>query len=177
MFCFGAGGQLGDDYALVINHSQGDKLKKVFSVITLTAAMLAGGALAAGPAQAAGCNYSSCANQDPVAQGCGADAYTIWAYPNAKEVRWSPSCQAAWLRSSTPAHIYGFDTNSTMRTYKTIGSQVPVYTKAWGSGDKKISNMIPLASNQFIQVELPGYYGNGGIYYPNYTPVLNTLPY
>ena len=62
----------------------------------------------AGTSYAAGCYATSCDNLGPVSQGCDGDAVTktsATARNNSSlkvELRWSPTCQAAWARVSDP---------------------------------------------------------------------------
>lgn len=143
-------------------------MRKILSVIVASLALLAGGALTAAPAQAGTCIVTSCYDKDPVTTGCGDGAYTIWAY-GYDEVRYSPSCQAAWIRSNSPAHFLGQSTATTMRTYNNATGGTIIWRKDVPLHSKKISNMIPLRPTQFIQVELK----TG--YYSQFTPMLNTV--
>ncbi|MEV7565940.1 DUF2690 domain-containing protein [Streptomyces tanashiensis] len=60
----------------------------------------------AGTSYAAGCSGAGCDNRGPVSMGCDGDAVTkasVTARNNPglrAELRWSPSCTAAWVRVS-----------------------------------------------------------------------------
>ncbi|MEU6163265.1 DUF2690 domain-containing protein [Streptomyces tanashiensis] len=58
----------------------------------------------AGTSYAAGCSGAGCDNRGPVSMGCDADAVTKGSATSRThsglrvELRWSPTCQAAWAR-------------------------------------------------------------------------------
>ncbi|MCX4984639.1 DUF2690 domain-containing protein [Streptomyces sp. NBC_00572] len=61
----------------------------------------------AGTSYAAGCYGTGCDNRGPVSTGCDADAVTKGSATSRTnsnlrvELRWSPTCQAAWARVTT----------------------------------------------------------------------------
>ncbi|MGA5067497.1 DUF2690 domain-containing protein [Streptomyces griseoluteus] len=61
----------------------------------------------AGTSYAAGCYGAGCDNLGPVSQSCDGDAVTkATAYADGSlkaELRWSPACQAAWVRVTDPS--------------------------------------------------------------------------
>ncbi|MCX4984638.1 DUF2690 domain-containing protein [Streptomyces sp. NBC_00572] len=61
----------------------------------------------AGTSYAAGCSGAGCDNKGPVSMGCDGDAVTkqtATADGSLKaELRWSPACQAAWVRVTDPS--------------------------------------------------------------------------
>lgn len=153
----------------------GGKVKRILSVIVTSIALLAGTVLAAAPAQAAGCNYTSCYNRDPVAQGCGADAITVWAWAD-NEVRWSRACQAGWIRNLSGSHIAGYGWDTTMSSGNAVWSagklgMQTLYSVRWSRSQSKITTMVPMGTNQLAQVEIR----NTNPW--SYTPLLNTQPY
>ncbi|MEU6624102.1 DUF2690 domain-containing protein [Streptomyces litmocidini] len=63
----------------------------------------------AGTSYAAGCTGAGCDNLGPVSQACDGDAVTKASVSDGidkAELRWSPKCQAAWVRVTDP---YGPD--------------------------------------------------------------------
>ncbi len=101
-------------------------------------------------AMAAGtCTWSACDGRDPQTSGCSADGQTLDSFTSNidgyayVELRYSPSCHAAWARLTTgaagePTHSY-----LTLNTYSSSsgGSPITEYwkkvtnsTNDWGSG-------------------------------------------
>ncbi|MGW0119350.1 DUF2690 domain-containing protein [Streptomyces sp. NPDC003327] len=77
-------------------------------VATVSAAALATALVPlGGTSYAAGCSGAGCDNLGPVSQGCDGDAVTKrTAYADGSlkaELRWSPACQAAWVRVTDPS--------------------------------------------------------------------------
>lgn len=71
--------------------------------------LAASGTALATPANAAGCYGSSCEGKDPAAY-CQSDAITPsngahWLGPAYLELRYSPSCRAAWARISRAPYV------------------------------------------------------------------------
>lgn len=76
-------------------------MKRILGALLATSALLGGGVAAAAPASAAtSCYASSCNGLDPGKTTCANDAKTI-ATGNGSgniQLRYSPSCRAAWAR-------------------------------------------------------------------------------
>jgi Protein of unknown function (DUF2690) len=68
--------------------------------VLLTALLLALVLGPAGPASAASCKGATCQNKNPQTSGCAADAVDLADITDAFriELRYSPTCQAAWTR-------------------------------------------------------------------------------
>ncbi|WP_210585453.1 DUF2690 domain-containing protein [Streptomyces sp. GESEQ-35] len=80
------------------------KLSARVSVV-VTAAMAAVLIPLAGTSYAASCSGTGCDNKGPVTYGCDGDAVTKKTVSDGirkAELRWSASCQAAWVRGSDP---------------------------------------------------------------------------
>lgn len=94
------------------------RLKPIAIAAAIAAALSATAMLpgTAGARLAGGCSGYNCDYQDPIAEGCNQDAYTVGAstIDDAQgnqlgyvELRWSPSCQTNWARvTSTSGAIY-----------------------------------------------------------------------
>jgi hypothetical protein len=142
-------------------------LSRKIGASLLGAAMLLGaGLLVAPPAQAATCWYGSCDERDPQTTGCSADAYDIgWVHSGTMNyaIRWSPSCQAAWVRATR----YEVSTrnagawNMTLRTYTSSMQELWHVSFVYSSGcnnDFCWSPMIPMSTSMLISASVPGYY-------------------
>ncbi|MGW7544403.1 DUF2690 domain-containing protein [Streptomyces sp. NPDC054770] len=84
------------------------KVRNWATTLTVLALAAAGTAIAT-PANAAGCYGSTCEGKDP-ATYCQSDAITpsngaIWLGSAYVELRYSPSCRAAWARISRAAYV------------------------------------------------------------------------
>ena len=86
--------------------------RRRFVTVLTTLAVGAATVLAISPPAAAetavGCRAESCTGKSPYTQGCGATAHTIdeFTYGGVRfELRYSPACQAAWTRVTTPRHF------------------------------------------------------------------------
>ncbi|MFE9772057.1 DUF2690 domain-containing protein [Streptomyces sp. NPDC005931] len=114
------------------------------TITVLAAAALAAGGLTAAsgtPAAAAatgGCYASGCEGKDP-SQYCASDATTpvsgVWLGQAYVELRYSPSCRAAWARIS---HA-GYDTRDQFTPYATVhrnsdGKEYTCWVPQGGSG-------------------------------------------
>lgn len=132
------------------------------------AVLLGAGLLVAPPAQAATCGYASCAQQDPQSTGCSVGAYDI-GYPQdgtmAYAIRWSPTCQTAWLRATWDqvAIRNAGSWGKTLRTYTSsyqLVWQINVGSSAGCNSDFCWTPMIPMTSDMLINVStaVPGYY-------------------
>jgi hypothetical protein len=105
-------------------------VKRITTTILLTAAAMSGaGLVAPSPASAAtSCYGSSCTGLDPSATTCQNDAETVegpGGIPGniAIELRYSPSCRAAWARlknATSSNHITVENTNG--NTYSASGT-------------------------------------------------------
>jgi hypothetical protein len=105
---------------------------KLGVVLSLLAIVLGSTVVAPTPAAAAGCSSSGCNGLDPQAAGCSSDAYTldtIWPDRGGikLELRYSPSCYAAWARYYNAydgnygrAEIHGCGSNFCYVNRKTI---------------------------------------------------------
>ncbi|WP_428995028.1 DUF2690 domain-containing protein [Kribbella qitaiheensis] len=93
------------------------------------------------PASAAGCYRQGCNNQDPQAMGCSADAKSLDSYTwNGfyVEMRFSPSCSAAWTRATVNDCSHGgsiktiawYDWQATQWAAQS-NVQVPCYGTTW----------------------------------------------
>lgn len=84
------------------------RFTRVTSVVTALAIGAVTMLVTSQPASAAaGCQGSNCTGKSPYAQGCGPSARTIdeFTYAGVRfEMRYSPVCQAAWTRVTTPRH-------------------------------------------------------------------------
>jgi hypothetical protein len=123
---------------------------------------------------AAACNSSSCNGRDPHSTGCDVGAYDLdnftspidgYAYV---QLRYSPSCNAAWARLTTgssgmPSHSY-----LTLNVYHTAsgGSPAAEYLKKvtdstnnWGSGVVSWSYMN--SYTDYVQACLKNIYEDG----------------
>lgn len=80
--------------------------RRAGAVLASAAVMFAGALYVAPAASAATCYASTCSGNDPQTTGCSSDAYTAYtttAYnangaPVTVELRYSPTCRAAWSR-------------------------------------------------------------------------------
>jgi hypothetical protein len=96
------------------------------AVIALLAALVAIGVHPT-PAAAAACTYSACNGRDPQSTGCAVGARTIADFESEQdgfmyvELRYSPTCHAAWARSTVAAPgmmphawlvLYGYHSSS-----------------------------------------------------------------
>ncbi|WP_043663205.1 DUF2690 domain-containing protein [Streptomyces xylophagus] len=84
------------------------KVRNWGASVTVLVLAAAGTAIAT-PASAAGCYGSSCEGKDPAAY-CQSDAITpsngaVWLGPAYVELRYSPSCRAAWARISHAPYV------------------------------------------------------------------------
>lgn len=89
---------------------RGSHRRRVGSVLMAIVLGVALSLVASTPASAAGCSWSSCNGKDPASMGCGADAYNLesfwyngssqWLQGTLLELRYSPSCHAAWVRTT-----------------------------------------------------------------------------
>jgi hypothetical protein len=104
-------------------------------------------ALSAGAAQAATCSGYGCDNQDPVATGCDAGAYTVTSAPityqgityGTVELRWSPACQTNWARTTVNSSYLG------LMRYANVYRQAPYAQADWhytGPGNPIYGNML-----------------------------------
>jgi hypothetical protein len=79
-------------------------------VLGVVAIMLVAPLVGARPAAAASCSANSCSHLDPQTNGCSADAYDLEAFnPEGAytvELRYSPTCRAAWARITDAATGY-----------------------------------------------------------------------
>lgn len=112
------------------------------------------------PAQAAGtCYYSSCYNQDPNTTNCAADARTIgWPSGNT-EIRFSPSCQATWLRD-----VDGFSWVSTLTQYTYSSNKTLLYSVniPWAGYSGTWTKMVPMGTSGLTQYKANGWWS--GLY-------------
>ncbi|MGW2863243.1 DUF2690 domain-containing protein [Streptomyces sp. SDr-06] len=79
-------------------------MKRIVGALLATTALLGGGVVAAAPASAAtSCYGSSCNGLDPNKTTCANDAKTVEVGNGSGNIqlRYSPSCRAAWARLQT----------------------------------------------------------------------------
>ncbi|MFD8974182.1 DUF2690 domain-containing protein [Streptomyces sp. NPDC059593] len=96
------------------------KLATVGSALALAAAGLF---LSSAPASAAtSCYGSGCTGLDPAATVCQSDARTVRTAAWGVELRYSPTCRAAWARKTSGA---SFDT--VIRVHNSRGASAGVY--------------------------------------------------
>ncbi|MEU7663878.1 DUF2690 domain-containing protein [Streptomyces lincolnensis] len=123
------------------------------------AAAVAGAAMTAvliplgGTSYAAGCNSTGCDNKGPMAMDCS-DQYTTTARTvnnnnRIGELRWSSTCDAAWVRvyneSSNPVYnAYGY-----IEKYNSSGTLLRSLSVAVPSSGNDWSNMLGGASYQY----------------------------
>jgi hypothetical protein len=139
-------------------------LKRLVYVAATFSAALAGsvGLVAASPApaQAAGsCYYSSCYNVDPQTSGCSADAYTI-GWDGGVEFRFSPSCQATWLRDSDQG--FSWASQLTQYTYNSNKSYLYGLDFPWSGWSGTWTRMVPMPTSGFTQYHANNYWS--GLY-------------
>ncbi|WP_441250901.1 DUF2690 domain-containing protein [Kitasatospora sp. McL0602] len=113
-------------------------MRTVRNAATLTAALLlaaTGVAALPGTASAAGsCSGAGCTGKDPQAAGCGDDAVTSASFSGASvrvELRYSPSCHAAWARAAgAPAGqaLFVENTRGAKRQVSIRNGQTTVWT-------------------------------------------------
>ncbi|WP_372409247.1 DUF2690 domain-containing protein [Streptomyces luteireticuli] len=75
----------------------------------------------AGTSYAAGCLGTSCDNQGPKGTGCEGDAVGRGSVDNngrVAELRWSPKCQAAWVRTTQKATPSWYSSYATIEKYE-----------------------------------------------------------
>ncbi|MGW2373192.1 MULTISPECIES: DUF2690 domain-containing protein [Kitasatospora] len=110
--------------------------KTITAGATLVLAM-SGAVLAAGPASAAtNCYASGCNGLDPAATTCADDAVTV-STSGSLELRYSPSCRAAWGRDrySVPGELLTV-TNSAGQSYGVSSpSGGPLWTRMVNDAD------------------------------------------
>jgi hypothetical protein len=104
-------------------------------------------ALSAAPAYAATCSGYGCDGQDPLASGCNTGAYTVASAPityqgvtyGTVELRWSPTCQTNWARTTVGNAYLG------LMRYANIYRQNPAAQADWhytGPGNPVYGNML-----------------------------------
>ncbi|MEU5811083.1 DUF2690 domain-containing protein [Streptomyces sp. NPDC047718] len=96
--------------------------------------------LASSPASAAtSCLGSTCNGLDPATTVCQNDARTVlWAGWNEVELRYSPTCRAAWARKTTGVPGRGISvTNSLGNSYSTVWNGGTAYTRMVNDKDIK----------------------------------------
>ncbi|GIF49380.1 uncharacterized protein DUF2690 [Asanoa ferruginea] len=78
------------------------RTRRLVAVLAMLVAGISGTLVVATPAMAASCYGTSCNYLDPQTNGCNADARTLQAInpesPYTVELRYSPTCFAAWAR-------------------------------------------------------------------------------
>jgi hypothetical protein len=138
----------------------------MYATATFSVAMAASIGLVAAspaPAQAAGsCYYSSCYNVDPQASNCSADAYTI-GWDGGVEFRFSPSCQATWLRDSAQ----GFSWAGQLTQYTYDGNKNLLYSLdfPWAGYQGTWTKMVPMPTSGLTQYHANNYWS--GLYNTN----------
>lgn len=114
--------------------------------VVATTLLVAGGVLAAEPAQAAvSCTYTSCDKKDPQAAGCSTDATTIFSRTltmGTIQLRHSNACKAFWTRVTTGEVTGGRirvtrydstnDANPEYSLPKDVGANATGWTAMWG---------------------------------------------
>ena len=112
------------------------------------------------PAQAAGnCYYSSCYNADPQTSGCSADAYSI-GWDGSVEFRYSPSCQATWLRDSQQG--FSWAGQLTQYTYDSNRNYLYSLDFPWAGYNGTWTKMVPMPTSGLTQFHANNYWS--GLY-------------
>ena len=150
--------------------------KKAVSVLFVGVLTVTGGIVLAPAANAAAlCYGSTCYNKNPQTMGCGSDARTIgyayqeWTGGNV-EARYSPTCNAMWIRSASSRTQYSGGVDVGMLAYGRVAGQNGYRIVEWSLNDvlyaPGYTMMIPWGSS-----------GLGEIYCHNYfSGYLNNLP-
>ncbi|GAA2139063.1 hypothetical protein GCM10009760_20860 [Kitasatospora kazusensis] len=111
-------------------------MRTVRTTTAAAALLLAAAALGVlpGPAAAASrCTKAACDGRDPSSAGCAADAVTRASFSGASvrvELRYSPSCQAAWARATAapPGQTLMVEDSGGARSRMTV-HQTPAHTQ------------------------------------------------
>jgi hypothetical protein len=104
-------------------------------------------AMIATPAYAATCSGYGCDYKDPIATGCNAGSYTVTSasitYQGVNygtvELRWSPTCQTNWARTTVGSSYLGKE------RWASVYRQTPYATAQWhytGPGNPIYGNML-----------------------------------
>ena len=103
--------------------------------------------LSAASAHAATCSGYGCDYQDPIATGCSSGAYTVASAPityqgityGTVELRWSPTCQTNWARTTVNNSYLG------LTRYANVYRESPFAQADWhytGPGNPVYGNML-----------------------------------
>lgn len=134
--------------------------------VLLASVGLVGGVSA--PAHAAGCYFTSCQNLDPQGTGCSVGAKTIGVIASGQtEIRWSPTCQAGWLRQNNQTFAYA-GTLELYSYYKDYynGSYYGGFVMRMPAGHNgNWTKMVPMSTPMFAQAHINLYWS--GLYNTN----------
>lgn len=134
--------------------------------VLLASVGLVGGVSA--PAHAAGCYFTSCQNLDPQGTGCSVGAKTIGVIASGQtEIRWSPTCQAAWLRQNNQTFAYA-GTLELYTYYKDYynGSYYGGFSMKMPAGHNgNWTKMVPMSTPMYAQAHINLYWS--GLYNTN----------
>ncbi len=135
--------------------------RAALTALALTAGLLLPTTGTATAATTAGCYRASCDGKDPQAMSCGGDAFTVaWAGSNV-ELRFSPQCQAAWMRIKDPNNVSGqlswrfrslYSNGAPRLTFDYAGQQYPSGAPYWSTmfddGDGLLAEVCYKVINQ-----------------------------
>lgn len=121
-------------------------MRRILIAAVATAVLSAGTVVAAPMASASpACSGNGCNNGDPEVYGCAGDAETVDTgngHPGTLELRYSPSCHAAWVRLSNAPVGEVMTIRNSINQFQTWSIQ-PGYDYGW-------SNMVGATSGEKV---------------------------